>query len=92
MKQKLARLACLVLALFSAIRLVPPISVAVSWLGHQYRMATDPALMGGGFELLQVGGGPPLWVWTIIYALLLAAGITGVILLRPHKKEKNHEV
>lgn len=91
MKRKLVRLAFLALALFAAIQLLPSLSVASSWLTYTCRTAADPSLTGGGFELIQIGGGPPLWVWTIIYALLLGAGITGAILLRPCKKEKNHE-
>ncbi len=87
MKRKLLRLACLGLALFSALQLIPLASTGISWLAHQARMATDPSLTGAGFVVLQPVGMPPLWVSAVLLILLLAASILGVILLRPRKKE-----
>ena len=90
MKRKIARLTCLALAIFSAIRLMPVLSTGIVFLRHQIAMASDPALTGGGFAILPIGG-TPLWVPILGYAILLTAAIVGIILLRPRRKEKHHD-
>lgn len=90
MKRKLLRLACLVLAIFSAYRLFSVLSAAVGLILHQHRIESDPTLISGGAVLIPIGG-TPLGVTILILSLLLIAAISGFILLRPRRKENSHD-